>query len=84
MDFSNIARQVISQIGYTENTFNAKTCSILTSIRESRHDIESLFDERNLSETKIFVNPESPVIIGGPSVHSGLTGRKNAVDTEIF
>lgn len=199
VDFSNIARQVISQIGYTENTFNAKTCSILTSIKESRHDIESLFDERNLSEeeidkihvrdqatvfgfacnqtssymplpvwlahklarrltsvrfqhilpylepdgktqvgveykngrpyrihtitiiasqdkaiynggpklnrlyedilehvigpvfhdeeikpdskTKIFVNPEGPVIIGGPSVHSGLTGRKNAVDT---
>ena len=31
--------------------------------------------------TKIFVNPEGPFLIGGPSVHSGLTGRKNAIDT---
>jgi S-adenosylmethionine synthetase len=199
VDFPNIARQVISQIGYTGNTFNAKTCSILTSLKESRHESECFFDERNLSEdeidripahdqatvfgfacnqtasymplpvwlahklarrltsvrfqhalpylepdgktqvgveykngrphrihsitiiasqstpaasggpdlkrlhgdmlehviepafhdeevkpdsrTKIFINPEGPVIIGGPSVHSGLTGRKNAVDT---
>jgi S-adenosylmethionine synthetase len=199
VDFPNIARQVISQIGYTGNTFNTKTCSILTSLKESRHESAWVFDERNLSEeeidripahdqatvfgfacnqtasymplpvwlahklarrltfvrfqhalpylepdaktqvgveykdgrphrihsitiiasqstpaasggpdlkrlhgdmlehviepafhdedvkpdsrTKIFVNPEGPVIIGGPSVHSGLTGRKNAVDT---
>ncbi|MDA8214987.1 MAG: methionine adenosyltransferase [Nitrospiraceae bacterium] len=199
VDFPNIARQVISQIGYTGNTFNARTCSILTSLKESRHESECFFDERNLSEeeidripahdqatvfgfacnqtasympmpvwlahklarrltsvrfqhmlpylepdgktqvgveykngrphrihtitiiasqdktavnggpdlkrlhddmlghviepafhdeeikpdsrTKIFVNPEGPVITGGPSVHSGLTGRKNAVDT---
>lgn len=32
-------------------------------------------------ETRIFVNPEGPFINGGPSVHSGLTGRKNAIDT---
>mgnify|MGYP001358088987 CR=1 FL=1 len=199
VDFPNIARQVISQIGYGGNTFNAKTCSILTSLKESRHDSACSFDERSLSEeeieripvqdqatvfgfacnqtasympmpvwlahklarrltsvrfqhmlpylepdgktqvgveykngrphrihtitiiasqdktavnggpdlkrlhddmlghviepafhdeeikpdsrTKIFVNPEGPVITGGPSVHSGLTGRKNAVDT---
>jgi S-adenosylmethionine synthetase len=34
-------------------------------------------DER----TRIFVNPDGPFVIGGPSVHSGLTGRKNAIDT---
>lgn len=34
-------------------------------------------DER----TRIFINPDGPFIIGGPSVHSGLTGRKNAIDT---
>jgi len=34
-------------------------------------------DER----TQIFVNPEGPFIIGGPFIHSGLTGRKNGVDT---
>jgi S-adenosylmethionine synthetase len=34
-------------------------------------------DER----TRIFVNPEGPFVVGGPSIHSGLTGRKNAIDT---
>jgi S-adenosylmethionine synthetase len=31
--------------------------------------------------TLLFVNPDGPIIVGGPSIHSGLTGRKNAVDT---
>jgi len=31
--------------------------------------------------TRIFINPDGPFIVGGPSVHSGLTGRKNAIDT---
>jgi S-adenosylmethionine synthetase len=34
-------------------------------------------DER----TKIFINPDGPFVIGGPAIHSGLTGRKNAIDT---
>lgn len=199
LDFPNIARQVISQIGYGRNAFNAKTCSIFTGIKELRNDSSYPVDERNLFEdeieripvqdqatvfgfacnqtasympmpiwlahklarrlssvrfqhilsylepdgktqvgveykngrphrihaitiiasqdkppadggpdlkrlrndivehvieptfhdeeirpdnrTKILVNPEGPVITGGPSIHSGLTGRKNAVDT---
>ena len=31
--------------------------------------------------TRIFINPDGPFIMGGPSIHSGLTGRKNAIDT---
>jgi S-adenosylmethionine synthetase len=31
-------------------------------------------------QTLIFVNPDGP-FLGGPSHHSGLTGRKNAIDT---
>jgi S-adenosylmethionine synthetase len=31
--------------------------------------------------TRIFVNPDGPFIGGGPAIHSGLTGRKNAIDT---
>jgi S-adenosylmethionine synthetase len=31
--------------------------------------------------TRIFINPEGTLLAGGPAVHSGLTGRKNAIDT---
>lgn len=195
IDFSNIARQVISQIGYDQSTFNSKTCSVLTSLKELPAE-KCTFDEKTLDDkaidritvknqvnvfgfacnqtsalmplpiwlarklsrrlasarlqkiltylspdgktqvgieyrnrkpnrihsitviasqnqedspnlkqlrdeirqaiieqvfldeevkpdanTRIFVNPDGPFIIGGPSVHSGLTGRKNAIDT---
>lgn len=33
------------------------------------------------ADTHIFINPEGPLIGGGPSYHSGLTGRKTGVDT---
>lgn len=33
------------------------------------------------ARTQIFVNPGGPLRLGGPAVHSGLTGRKNAIDT---
>ncbi len=32
-------------------------------------------------KTRMFINPDGPFITGGPAVHSGLTGRKNAIDT---
>ncbi|NBC47636.1 MAG: methionine adenosyltransferase [Gammaproteobacteria bacterium] len=32
-------------------------------------------------DTLFFVNPDGPVIGGGPAVHSGLTGRKTGIDT---
>lgn len=32
-------------------------------------------------KTRIFVNPEGPLIGGGPAAHSGLTGRKTGMDT---
>lgn len=199
VDFSNIARQVINQVGYEEHVFNGKTCSILTSLKELPDEERFCFDERELTEdeiekilvknqvtlfgfacnqtpalmplpiwlahrlsrkltavrlqkilpylapdgktqvgieyknrfpnrihsitviasqnrpstsggvdltrlqddireavintvfydeeirpdkeTGIFINPDGPFLIGGPSVHSGLTGRKNAIDT---
>ena len=31
--------------------------------------------------TRIFINPFGPVLIGGPAMHAGLTGRKTGVDT---
>ncbi|MCC5636494.1 methionine adenosyltransferase [Nostoc sp. CHAB 5844] len=196
VDFTNIARQVIEQVGYEQKEFNGKTCSILTSLRELPASQSHLFDENNLSDeeiekitvtnqvtvfgfacnqtytlmplpiwlahklarqlsevrhknilpyltpdgktqvgveysdrrpdrihsitviasqnkagkpdyqqlqtdiretvinpvfeheeirpdakTRIFINPDGPLIKGGPAVHSGLTGRKNAIDT---
>jgi S-adenosylmethionine synthetase len=32
-------------------------------------------------ETRLHINPEGPLIGGGPAVHSGLTGRKTGIDT---
>ena len=42
-----------------------------------------IFDDETVKpdkKTRVFVNPTG-VFLGGPSHHSGLTGRKNAVDT---
>lgn len=33
------------------------------------------------AHTRIFINPDGPLIIGGPAAHSGMTGRKTAIDT---
>lgn len=33
------------------------------------------------ARTRFFINPEGPVMVGGPALHSGLTGRKTAIDT---
>ena len=46
--------------------------------------INPVFDDENIKpddRTRIFINPDGPFIVGGPSSHSGLTGRKNAIDT---
>lgn len=33
------------------------------------------------AQTRFFINPYGALKLGGPSAHSGLTGRKNAMDT---
>ena len=40
----------------------------------------SMIDEN----TKFFINPTGPLVIGGPHGDSGLTGRKIIVDTSIL
>lgn len=52
-DFSGIARKVIQRIGYDQQAFNAKTCSILTSLREIPSDEQSYFDESKLTDEAI-------------------------------
>jgi S-adenosylmethionine synthetase len=58
----------------------------LATFREDlyQHVIEPVFADEPLKpddKTNIFINPEGALITGGPSLHSGLTGRKNAIDT---
>jgi S-adenosylmethionine synthetase len=53
VDFSNVARKVIEQIGYTQKDFNAKTCSILTSTQVAPPDEYRMFREHELSEKEI-------------------------------
>lgn len=46
--------------------------------------IEQTFAERELrpdAKTSISINPEGAVLLGGPRLHSGSTGRKTGVDT---
>ena len=199
VDFANLARQVIGQIGYDQHAFNEKTCSIVTSLKEFPEEDRPSVDEHTMTDeeieripvrnqvtafgfacdqtaafmplpiwlahrlarkltavrlqktlpylapdgktqvgveyrdgrpsrihsitiiasqiksaeaggpdskklddeireavlqpvfqdedirpderTRIFVNPDGAFLVGGPSVHSGLTGRKNAIDT---
>ena len=53
VDFPYIARQVIDQIGYEQDEFNGKTCSILTSLRELPHGDYSCLDEQDMTEREI-------------------------------
>jgi len=53
VDFANVARKVIKQIGYEHPDFNSKTCSILTSLKELPPDDYYCFDEATLSEEEI-------------------------------
>lgn len=50
----------------------------------ARHVIEPVFAEASLrpdGDTLVLVNPDGRAMGGGPSAHSGLTGRKTGVDT---
>lgn len=53
VDFPYIAREVIDQVGYAEPQFNAKTCTVVTSLREMPPDEYSRFDEKNLTYDEI-------------------------------
>jgi len=46
--------------------------------------IDAVFQEEDIKPdktTRVFVNPYGKVVLGGPAMHAGLTGRKTAIDT---
>ncbi|HEY9596881.1 MAG TPA: methionine adenosyltransferase, partial [Cyanophyceae cyanobacterium] len=53
VDFTKIARQVIKQVGYEQPDFNAKTCTIMTSLKELSSGDYRHWDEKKLSEEEI-------------------------------
>ena len=53
VDVPNVARQVIDQVGYDQLAFNAKTCSIVTSLKELPPEERRSSDERGLSEEEM-------------------------------
>jgi S-adenosylmethionine synthetase len=52
-DVAHIARKAISRIGYLEPDFDARTCSILTSLQEYPPDADIYFNEHKLSDQEI-------------------------------
>jgi S-adenosylmethionine synthetase len=50
VDMPNVARKVIAQTGYLQQDFDARTCSILTSLQEYPPDADLFFNEQRLTE----------------------------------
>jgi S-adenosylmethionine synthetase len=53
VDIPNVARQVITQIGYEQPEFNGKTCSVVTSLKEMPRDDLRWVDEQDLPEAEM-------------------------------
>jgi S-adenosylmethionine synthetase len=57
VDFTKIARKVIEQVGYDEPDFNAKTCSIVTSVKELQSSSYRYWDAKKLSDDEMELIP---------------------------
>jgi len=53
IDVPSIARQVIGEVGYRDDDFNAETCSIMTNLTELPLEDDARVDERTMSEREI-------------------------------
>jgi len=66
MDFTRIARKLVKQIGYNQEGFNEKICSILTAPKANPIDEASRFDEHALSDEEIDrIAPKNQVTVFG-------------------
>ena len=52
-DFANCAQQLIGQSGYEQKALNAKTCSIVTSLKEFPEEEYCPVDERSMTDQEI-------------------------------
>ncbi len=48
VDVSQVARRVISRIGFNQPEFNARTCTVVTSLKELPREKRLLLDERRM------------------------------------
>jgi S-adenosylmethionine synthetase len=66
VDLPHVARKIIKQIGYDQENFNSKTCSVLTAPQGRPPDKKYQFDEHALKETAISRIPvENQVTVFG-------------------
>lgn len=89
---AQVAIEYRKQKPYRINSINLVTAHEKlgeSELESMRNDIiEQVFkpviDRENVrfdKKSNIYINPRGPITRGGPAVHSGLTGRKNATDT---
>ncbi len=67
-----------SQIDRTHPKLDRLRDDVMETVIKEAFEGEPIVPDGN---TSILINPGGPLKMGGPSVHSGLTGRKNAIDT---
>ncbi len=70
-------------------SLNKHSTSDLPNLKRLQDDIQQtvidvVFQNESIKpdkNTRIFIDSDDPFAVGGPAVHSGLTGRKTAIDT---
>ena len=62
VDLQTVARDVIARVGYDAETFNARTCSIMTSINELPVEAFDDLDERELADAAVDRMPASHLV----------------------
>lgn len=53
VDLPGVARQRIARVGYQDEGFNPRTCSVMTSLNELRPDAPACADEREMDDAAI-------------------------------
>ncbi len=75
----------ITVIGSQNKLFAAEVPNLNQLQQDIRETVIDVVFQNELikpdENTRIFIDSDDPFVIGGPSIHSGLTGRKNAIDT---